>query len=319
MPFLGKQPTAGFASIIKDDFTPNGSTTAFTLSKQVANANDIAVFVGNVRQEPTDAYTVNGTTLTMSAAPASGLNFYVLHIAGTLESSVIPADNTISSGKLTSNAVTTAKIANSAITDAKITGMAASKLTGAMPALDGSSLTGVGGKTEVISYSHTGASNVANIEIDLPTDVKYRSLRLVITDWYGSAVADLYARFRRSGQSSIDTSANYHWIMTASHHGTTNANRRSSNGDSKARLVWYGCGNALAEAGVFTIDFFEHNSTKKTIAMHKRWGSDSNNDVTTDTGGFRFNYNEAVDRIQLYHSSGTITYGTYTLYGILRD
>ena len=43
MPFLGKSPTAGFASIVKDDLTPNGSTTAFTLSKQVANANDIAV------------------------------------------------------------------------------------------------------------------------------------------------------------------------------------------------------------------------------------------------------------------------------------
>ena len=120
MPFIGKQPTAGFASIVKDDFTPNGSTTTFTLSKQVANANDIAVFLGNVRQEPTDAYTVNGTTLTMSEAPASGLNFYVLHIAGTVESSVVPADNTISS----------AKIVSSAVTDAKIAGMTATKLTG---------------------------------------------------------------------------------------------------------------------------------------------------------------------------------------------
>ena len=113
MPFLGKQPTAGFASIVKDDFTADGSTTAFTLSKQVANVNDIAVFVGNVRQEPTDAYTVNGTTLTMSAAvPTSGLNFYVLHIAGTHESSVIPADDTISTAKLVSNSVTEAKLAD---------------------------------------------------------------------------------------------------------------------------------------------------------------------------------------------------------------
>ena len=120
MPFLGKSPTAGFSTIVKDDLTPDGSTTAFTLSKNVASANDIAVFVGNVRQEPTDAYSVSGTTLTMTAAPASGLNFYVLHIAGTLESSVVPADNTIS----------TAKIQSNAITDAKITGMAASKLTG---------------------------------------------------------------------------------------------------------------------------------------------------------------------------------------------
>ena len=112
MPFLGKQPTAGFASIVKDDLTPNGSTTAFTLSKQVANANDIAVFLGNVRQEPTDAYTVSGTTLTMSEAPDAGLNFYVLHIAGTLESSVIPADNTISTAKLQANSITEAKLAD---------------------------------------------------------------------------------------------------------------------------------------------------------------------------------------------------------------
>jgi len=100
MPFLGKQPTAGFASIVKDDFTADGSTTAFTLSKNVASANDIAVFVGNVRQEPTDAYSVSGTTLTMSAAPSSGVNFYVLHIAGTHESSVVPADGTITNSKL---------------------------------------------------------------------------------------------------------------------------------------------------------------------------------------------------------------------------
>ena len=112
MPFIGKSPTAGFASIVKDDLTPNGSTTAFTLSKQVANANDIAVFLGNVRQEPTDAYTVSGTTLTMSEAPASGLNFYVLHIAGTTESSVVPADNTISTAKLQNDSVTGAKIEN---------------------------------------------------------------------------------------------------------------------------------------------------------------------------------------------------------------
>ena len=111
MPFLGKQPTAGFASIVKDDLTPDGSTTAFTLSKQVASANDIAVFVGNVRQEPTDAYSVSGTTLTMTAAPASGVNFYVLHIAGTVESSVVPAAGTTVpgafgvSGALTSGAI----------------------------------------------------------------------------------------------------------------------------------------------------------------------------------------------------------------------
>ena len=96
MPFLGNQPQQGFAnSVVKDDFTPNGSTTAFTLSKSAASANDIEVYVGNVRQEPTDAYSVSGTTLTMTAAPASGVNFYVLFIAGVNESSLVPTSDSV--------------------------------------------------------------------------------------------------------------------------------------------------------------------------------------------------------------------------------
>ena len=130
MPYLGSTPNASFSSRTKQDFTANGSTTAFTLSSAVASANDIEVFVGNVRQEPTEAYTVNGTTLTMSAAPATGMNFYVV-FKGLEENSVVPADGTIS--------------------DAKIVGMTSSKLTGALPALDGSALTGLGKVLQVVS------------------------------------------------------------------------------------------------------------------------------------------------------------------------
>jgi len=119
MPYLGSTPNASFSSRTKQDFTANGSTTAFTLSSAVASANDIEVFVGNVRQEPTDAYTVNGTTLTMSEAPATGLNFYVV-FKGLEENSVVPADGTISSAKIAANAVTTAKITNANITQAKL-------------------------------------------------------------------------------------------------------------------------------------------------------------------------------------------------------
>jgi len=112
MPFIGKNPTAGFATIVKDTLTADGSTTQFTLSKQVASTTDIAVFVGNVRQEPTTAYTVNGTTLDFGSgnAPATGLDMYVLHIGGTQETSIVPADGTISSAKIVNNAITSAKL-----------------------------------------------------------------------------------------------------------------------------------------------------------------------------------------------------------------
>ena len=101
MPFLGKTPAQGFVnSVTKDDFTPNGTTTAFTLSKAPATVNEIEVYVGNVRQEPTDAYSVSGTTLTMTEAPATGTNFYVMHIGGTTQSSTVVGDGTVTSAKL---------------------------------------------------------------------------------------------------------------------------------------------------------------------------------------------------------------------------
>ena len=97
MPFLGKTPAQGFVnSVTKDDFTPNGTTTAFTLSKTPATANEIEVYVGNVRQEPTSSYSVSGATLTMTEAPATGTNFYVMHIGGTTQSSTtLPGGSTV--------------------------------------------------------------------------------------------------------------------------------------------------------------------------------------------------------------------------------
>jgi hypothetical protein len=81
MSYLGNQPAANFASVTKDTFSGNGSTTAFTLSK-TATTNGVAVYVENVRQIPTTAYTVSGTTLDFGSgnAPVSGTNnIYVLH------------------------------------------------------------------------------------------------------------------------------------------------------------------------------------------------------------------------------------------------
>ena len=84
MPYLGNTPSTSFATVVKDSFSGDGSETAFTLSK-VATTNSVSVFVENVRQEPTTAYAVSGTTLTFTAAPvtSSGNNIYVLHMNPT--------------------------------------------------------------------------------------------------------------------------------------------------------------------------------------------------------------------------------------------
>jgi hypothetical protein len=110
MPFLGTTPTQGFVGANpKQSFTANGSTTVFTLTHPVANANDLEVFVGNVRQEPTAAYTAAGTTLTMSAAPDTGLNFYVIN-KSQAQVTTTPPDNSVGTAKIVNNAVTMGKL-----------------------------------------------------------------------------------------------------------------------------------------------------------------------------------------------------------------
>jgi hypothetical protein len=52
--------------------------------------------------------------------------------------------------------VATADIADGAVTDAKITGMASSKLSGALPAIDGSALTGISGGLPDVLLNYNG-------------------------------------------------------------------------------------------------------------------------------------------------------------------
>ena len=115
MAYLGKEAVNRSTGTSKDSFSGDGSTTAFTMSKSVLLVTDIEVFVDNVQQEPTTAYTVSGTTLTFSSAPANGTNnVYVIHrsgnndsmtiqsgISATLSDATISGTLTVSSGTLT--------------------------------------------------------------------------------------------------------------------------------------------------------------------------------------------------------------------------
>ena len=86
MPFLGKEPLNAYNTPTKDSFNGDNSTTSFTLSRSVALASDLEVFVDNVQQEPTSAYTVNNTTLTFTGTPATGTNnIYAIHRGGGMQ------------------------------------------------------------------------------------------------------------------------------------------------------------------------------------------------------------------------------------------
>lgn len=87
MGYIGNQPAEKFSSFSKQTFSPDGSSTSFTLDYAVSGENELALFVNNVRQEPGSgkAYTASGTTLTMSEAPGSSDTMYGIFIGKAVQ------------------------------------------------------------------------------------------------------------------------------------------------------------------------------------------------------------------------------------------
>ncbi len=71
MSYIGAEPTT--AAFPFDQFSGNGTTTAFTLTYAPASTTSIIVAISGVVQNP-NLYSVIGTTITFSPAPPTGTN-----------------------------------------------------------------------------------------------------------------------------------------------------------------------------------------------------------------------------------------------------
>ena len=71
----------------QDITTANGVLTSFAMDLN-ASQNSLLVVYGNVIQEPGagKAYTVTGTTITFSSAPAAGTSLYIIYLGQELTS-----------------------------------------------------------------------------------------------------------------------------------------------------------------------------------------------------------------------------------------
>ena len=103
---------SGATNVSLNEFTGNGSTTAFTLSADPSTENNTQVYIDGVYQEK-GTYAVSGTTLTFSTAPPNGTSIEVM--AFTASSIGVPTDDTVSTAKIVNDAVTQAKIADDAV------------------------------------------------------------------------------------------------------------------------------------------------------------------------------------------------------------
>ena len=131
MAYIGKKvEETDLTNRTVDTMVGDGSDTTLTLSATPISVNNVLVFINGIMQRPTTDYTISGTTLTFGTAPFTG--GIVVAITGGGEHIGVPLAK-----------IATDKISDGAVTNAKINSLSASKITGALPALDGSALTGI--------------------------------------------------------------------------------------------------------------------------------------------------------------------------------
>tara|TARA_R110000824_G_scaffold66613_1_gene172771 strand:- start:619 stop:3006 length:2388 start_codon:yes stop_codon:yes gene_type:complete len=135
MGYVGTAPLNGDYRKLDDISSGfDASETAFTL--QVGSVNvtppketTLLISIGGIIQEPVTAYAISGSTITFTAAPAAGANFFGIMLGDSVSIGT-PADDTVTGAKIADNAldsehytdgsIDTAHLAADVITGAKI-------------------------------------------------------------------------------------------------------------------------------------------------------------------------------------------------------
>ena len=96
----------------------DGSDTTHTMqvnstNVSVGDVNQILLSLGGVIQKPGTDFTVSGSTLTFTTAPAANTSFFAILLGSDNGGTVTPTDGSVTTGKIVDDAVTAAKVASS--------------------------------------------------------------------------------------------------------------------------------------------------------------------------------------------------------------
>ena len=276
MPFIGQQPVTG--AYHKLDAITASATATYNLllnggAYSPASANHLLVSLNGVMQAPQDSFTVSGSTITFASALTSSDNIDFIMALGDVLNIGTPSDGTVTAGKIASGAVTDAKIASGAVTDAKIAGMAASKLTGALPAIDGSNLTGI---TSGKLLQTLVSSRVGNIQI---TSTSFQeistSMRVSIT-------------IENANSILLFTCPLYTEVDTSTGHGLAVLQYSTDGGSTFTSYDSYNITGAPNDSiGYGFTDFWDHSFSAGATVMFRvsyRTSSSGGNHTIADVG-----------------------------------
>ena len=201
-----------------------------------------------------------------------------------------------------------------------ITGLTSANLTGALPAIDGSALTGISAGLTHISQTVV-SSAVSSVDFTGFDSSKYDNYLVVLSNVKPVTDAvNFLCRTSTDGGSTFDSGGtDYEWVL---HYSVGNAVGGESGTETSIRIAGFSGGNGVsnvaADLGVTgeLLVIRPHEATKSVVQGNLTYQRDLSSawevnrvagfrDATTDVDGLRFLF-----------SSGNIASGTFNFYGL---
>ena len=274
MPFIGKPPAVGAYSVL--DALTASATANYSLQLNGAafvpnSVNQLLVSLNGVIQKPGSSFVVSGSTLTFK----NGGSDFALTSSDSIDFIISMGGDPLNVGI----------VSDGTISNSKITDMASSKLNGALPAIDGSALTGSVGNYVLLSTQNE-PSSAAQITLTLDSTGTYSEQIFVLAGWYQVNLVDTYLRTVEGG-SVISGSSTYQYVA-----GCYNAGQDpgviAHNGQTYIRTNWYSTGDSANETNDLIIRVRNaDSSTQRTMITGTHNGL---------AGNAAMSYNEFVGR-----------------------
>ena len=119
MSYIGRDiRTGAFRQLDDISSGVDGSDTTHTMqvnstNVSVGDVNQILLSLGGVIQKPGPDFTISGSTLTFTTAPASGLSFFAILLGSDNGGTTTPTDGSVTTDKIAADQITKAKLADS--------------------------------------------------------------------------------------------------------------------------------------------------------------------------------------------------------------
>jgi hypothetical protein len=242
MPFIGNQPALSYTSFAKQDFTTS-VTTSYTLDNPVANANELALFINFVRQEPTTAYSASGTSLTLTSATSASDDMYCVFLGKAVQT-VNPPNSSVGSSQVSADL---------------ITGQTA---LGSTPADTDELLISDAGTLKRVDYSYLKSANTPAFSANIPSNVTSQSWNSTIVLSCSNEIFDT--------DSAYDPTTNYRFTVPSGKAGKYFINlfggAKSESGGGMRTLIFnirVNGSNQISYQRASGSDFMEDNQDQK--------------------------------------------------------